>query len=86
MITDGSPNNQNGVKGVLRDAASSIQHDNELSVSFIQIGDDSGAARFLKELDDNLNAKFDIVDTLAFTDMKAKGMTFEQLIAQSVHD
>lgn len=64
VVTDGAPNNQQAVKDVLIKQANSQATDSELTVLFIQIGDDAAAGAFLKELDDGLGAKFDIVDTM----------------------
>ena len=69
VITDGEPNNRQAVKDVLIKQANSQNADGDLTVLFIQIGDDASAANFLAELDDGLNAKFDIVDTM--TQVKA---------------
>ena len=65
VITDGEPNNRQAVKDVLIKQANSQANDADLTVLFIQIGDDASAASFLAELDDGLHgAKFDIVDTM----------------------
>jgi len=85
VVTDGQPNDETAVKKEIIAASQSIERDEDLSVSFIQIGDDSSATRFLKGLDDNLkDAKFDIVDTVSFADLN--NMTFEQLIDLSIKD
>lgn len=65
VITDGEPNNRQAVKDVIIKQANSQNADGDLTVLFIQIGDDASAASFLAELDDGLNAKFDIVDTMS---------------------
>ena len=64
VVTDGEPNNRQAVKDVLVKQANSQDTDAELTVLFIQIGDDVAAGEFLKELDDGLGAIFDIVDTM----------------------
>ena len=87
VITDGSPDSQRDVEDVIVRAANSIAEDEELSVSFLQIGDDKGAATFLAKLDDDLEsrgAKFDIVDTIPFK--QASGMSFNEIIANSLYD
>lgn len=64
-----------------------MNRDEELSVSFIQIGNDHGAKKFLRSLDDDLRgkgAKFDIVDTVTSDEMM--GMSFANLVAKSVLD
>lgn len=54
-------------------------------ISFIQIGNDTGATRFLEVLDDELDgAKQDIVDCLTTSEMA--GMTFSQLVQKSLLD
>ena len=85
VVTDGEPDSQSEVERVIRRAANSILEDEELSVSFIQIGDDRNASRFLKHLDDSItNARFDIVDTIKAED--AAKMSFPELIARSIYD
>ena len=64
-VTDGSPDSKSEVERVIRRAANSIDTDAELSVSFVQIGNDRSATQFLGHLDDTLSGvKFDIVDTI----------------------
>jgi hypothetical protein len=75
------------VARVIIEATYKIQRDEDLSISFIQVGDDENATRFLKSLDDNLTrqgAKFDIVDTV--TQQEMNGMTFNELIVKSIID
>ena len=62
VFTDGEPNNREAVKTVIRNQANKQANDADLSILFIQVGDDASAGDFLKDLDDNLNAKLDIVD------------------------
>ena len=78
VITDGEPNNRQAVKDVLIKQANSQDNDADLTVLFIQIGDDASAASFLAELDDGLyGAKFDIVDTMT----QAKADSYPSLAA-----
>lgn len=77
VITDSEPNNHQAVKDVIVKQASSQDTDEELTILFIQIGDDASAASFLAELDDGLNAKFDIVDTMT----QAKADSYPSLAA-----
>lgn len=78
VITDGEPNNRQAVKDVLIKQANNQDTDEELTVLFIQIGDDASAASFLAELDDGLHgAKFDIVDTMT----QAKADSYPSLAA-----
>eukprot|EP01060_Flectonema_neradi_P039462 TRINITY_DN8708_c0_g2_i4.p1 TRINITY_DN8708_c0_g2~~TRINITY_DN8708_c0_g2_i4.p1 ORF type:complete len:279 (+),score=49.91 TRINITY_DN8708_c0_g2_i4:67-903(+) len=85
VITDGQPNSESQVIDVIERAANRVHSQEELSVTFIQIGDDDGAQRFLKRLDDELNCKYDIVDTLK-DDCLQNGLSFEELIHLSVTD
>lgn len=65
VITDGAPNNKQEVARVIRDATMRMNADPELSVSFVQIGNDAAASAYLQELDDRIpGCRFDIVDTL----------------------
>jgi len=65
-------------------AANKIARDEDLSVSFIQVGHDKEATKFLKALDEDIKARFDIVDAVPADAMK--GMTFEELITRSIQD
>ena len=85
VVTDGAPDSQPEVERIIRRAANSLEKDEELSVSFIQIGTDRGATKFLQYLDDDLpDVKYDIVDTIPAT--QANGMSFPELIARSIYD
>lgn len=59
----------------------------ELSISFIQVGSDGKAAKYLNELDDDLEksgAKFDIVDAMTKDEMEGK--SFLDVVQMSIHD
>jgi hypothetical protein len=85
VITDGEPDNKSAVEDEIRRAANRIRQDSELSVSFIQIGRDAGAKRWLQKLDDDIRgARFDIVDSLTADEMA--GMSFEDFIYKSIND
>lgn len=77
VITDGEPNNRQAVKDVIVKQANSQDTDEELTILFIQIGDDPSAASFLADLDDGLHAKFNIVDTMT----QAKADSYPSLAA-----
>ena len=63
VITDGEPNDRQAVKDVIVKQANSQDTDEELTILFIQIGNDPSASAFLASLDNDLKgAKFDIVD------------------------
>ncbi len=68
VITDGAPNSKDAVKAEIKAFAETLTDNgsgdtDEFGILFIQIGDDAEATKFLIDLDDNLGAKFDIVDT-----------------------
>lgn len=84
VITDGAPDSQEDVETVIRKAANSISSDEELSISFIQVGYSTSARAFLRHLDDSLDAKFDIVDVVVPSDLKE--MTFQDVIRKSLSD
>lgn len=63
VLTDGVPDDRAKAAQVIVDAANGINQDDELTILFIQVGDDAGATQYLQGLDDHLTgAKFDIVD------------------------
>lgn len=57
VVTDGAPDDQEAVVKEIIDATLKMERDEELAVSFIQIGRDSGASEFLKRLDDDLTSE-----------------------------
>ena len=66
---------------------SSDLRDEELALSFIQVGNDSGATKFLKALDNQLQevgAKFDICDTLTIEEMS--DMTLAEVLMNAIAD
>jgi uncharacterized protein YegL len=54
VVTDGEPNDQDAVAKVITDATHRMDRDEELAVTFIQIGKDPNAKAFLERLDDDL--------------------------------
>jgi uncharacterized protein YegL len=82
-ITDGAPTDQKAVDKVIIDHANSMQDDSETGITFIQIGKDPAARKFLEHLDNDLQsagAKFDIVDTKNEEEMETTSIV-EILIA-----
>lgn len=66
VITDGQPDDKASVAQTLIKATKRMSADEQLAISFVQVGDDPAATSFLTFLDDELvqmGAKFDIVDT-----------------------
>lgn len=87
VITDGEPDSQAATVKEIVGASQRLRSQEDLSVSFIQIGNDHQATRFLKYLDDALKsqgAKFDIVDSLSADELGH--MTFDELIEKSIYD
>ena len=73
VVTDGEPDDRKAVMKVIIEASRRMDRDEELAISFIQVGTDSQATKFLKILDDELQgagAKFDICDTITIDDME----------------
>ncbi len=73
VITDGEPDDRKEVMKVIIEASRRMERDEELGISFIQVGKDPHASRFLKVLDDELQgagAKFDICDTITMDEME----------------
>lgn len=90
VITDGEPDSRVEVERIIARAANSAESKDELSVSFIQIGEDKQATKFLQYLDDDLSVesggkcKMDIVDTVPLS--QYKNMPFGELVANSLYD
>ena len=73
VITDGEPDDRKAVMKVIIETSRRMDRDEELAISFIQVGTDPHATRFLKVLDDEMQsagAKFDICDTITMEDME----------------
>lgn len=87
VVTDGEPDDRKAVMKVIIEASRRIDRDEELAISFIQVGIDAQATKFLKVLDDELQgagAKFDIVDTVTMDDME--DMTLTEVLLNAIVD
>ncbi|MBD2188510.1 vWA domain-containing protein [Pseudanabaena mucicola] len=87
IITDGEPDDRRSVFEVIIETTKRMDSDEELGLSFIQVGSDSGATDFLKALDDRLmsiGANFDIVDTVTISDME--DMTIAEVLLSAISD
>ncbi len=84
VVTDGQPQDGPAVSKAIIDFTKQLETgDAEFGISFLQVGKDAEASRYLKSLDDDLEkqgAKFDIVDTKTFEEVEALGLT-ETLVA-----
>lgn len=87
VVTDGEPDDRKAVMRVIIDASRRMEKDEELAISFIQIGNDGEATKFLKALDDEMQsvgAKFDIVDTVTIQDME--NYTLTEVLLNAIAD
>ncbi len=87
VITDGEPDDRKAVMKVIIEASRQMERDEELAISFIQVGKDAQATRFLKVLDDELQsagAKFDICDTITMDDME--DMSLSDVLLNAIND
>ncbi|MEW6496511.1 MAG: VWA domain-containing protein [Cyanobacteriota bacterium] len=87
VVTDGEPDDRKAVMRVIIEASRRMERDEELALSFIQVGTDAEATKFLKILDDELQgagAKFDIVDTVTIDDME--DMTLTEVLLNAIVD
>jgi uncharacterized protein with von Willebrand factor type A (vWA) domain len=87
VVTDGEPDDRKAVMRVIIEASRLLDRDEELAISFIQVGTDATATQFLKVLDDELQgagAKFDIVDTVTMEDME--DMTLTEVLLNAIVD
>lgn len=87
VITDGEPDDQRAVIEVILKTTQQMERDEELGISFIQVGNDPGARQFLKALDDQLQevgAKFDICDTVTMDDMAE--MSLVEVLINAIED
>lgn len=82
VVTDGEPSDgeagQKALIKLLKETAGKLEADNELGITFIQVGDDKAASAFLKKLDDDLvaeGAKWDIVDTKTCDELESLSIT-----------
>ena len=87
VVTDGEPDDRKAVMKVIIEASRRLDRDEELAISFIQVGTDAQATRFLKVLDDELQsagAKFDICDTVTMDDME--DMSLSEVLLNAITD
>ncbi|MFO5437318.1 MAG: hypothetical protein ACLBM4_01225, partial [Dolichospermum sp.] len=87
VVTDGEPDDRKAVMKVIIEASRRLYKYEELAISFIQVGNDPQATRFLKILDDELQsagAKFDICDTVTMDDME--DMSLSEVLLNAITD
>ena len=72
---------------VIVKATKKMDRDEELAISFIQVGNDSQATSFLKALDSQLvgiGAKFDICDIITMDEMG--DLTLTEVLLNAIND
>lgn len=87
VVTDGEPDDRKAVMKVIIEVSRRLDRDEELAISFIQVGTDPQATRFLKALDDDLQgagAKFDICDTMTMEDME--DLSLAEVLLNAIND
>lgn len=85
VVTDGEPDDKQKIADIIIAATKKMTVDEDLGISFFQIGTNAEAAKYLKMLDDNLKgAKFDIVDAVTFEEMENK--TFTEVLLNAIND
>jgi Mg-chelatase subunit ChlD len=85
VVTDGEPDSREDVRSAIVDVSQLLESDGELGILFVQIGNDPGASRFLKSLDDELKgAKFDIVNTLTLDEVGERSLA--EVLASAFED
>lgn len=87
VVTDGEPDDRKAVMKVIIEASRRMERDEELAISFIQVGTDQQATRFLKVLDDELQgagAKFDICDTITMEQME--DLSLSEVLLNAITD
>jgi len=90
IVTDGAPDNKVAVAKTIIGATQRMDRDEELALSFIQIGNEKEAGDYLKFLDDQLKetgeAKFDIVDTVTLDEIEDEGVTLKEVLLRAITD
>ena len=87
VITDGEPDDRLSVADAIVHASQRMEQDEELAISFIQVGSDAKVTKSLKAFDDQLHgigAKFDIVDTITLEDRQ--DITLTQVLLNAIVD
>ena len=90
VVTDGKADDPITVIRTIVEATQKMDRDEELAISFIQIGADKEASEYLEYLDDQLQqdrgAKFDIVDTITIDEIEEKGLTLTEVLLKAITD
>jgi hypothetical protein len=90
VVTDGKADDTIAVIRTIVEATQKMDRDEELAISFIQIGADKEASEYLEYLDDQLQqdrgAKFDIIDTITIDEILENGMTLTEVLLRAITD
>ncbi len=87
VVTDGEPDDRKAVMEVIVNTSRKMDRDEELAISFVQVGSDAQATKFLKAMDDQLEgvgAKFDICDVISLDDME--DMSLSEVLLNAIND
>ncbi len=77
VVTDGCPNEPSTLRYAIIDATQQMRTREEISITFLQVGNDANGGKILSELDQRLieqKAKFDIVDVKPFAEVSKIGL------------
>jgi uncharacterized protein with von Willebrand factor type A (vWA) domain len=87
VFTDGEPDSRSSLRDLIIKQANSQVTDDEMTILFVQVGNDAGATKFLQQLDDELInfTKFDIVDAKTVTEAEKFSSTLE-LVVHAIND
>jgi hypothetical protein len=88
VLTDGEPDSRPAAQQAIAEAVRTMNKDSDLAISFLQIGDDPEATKFLKELDDDLQKNyklpFDAVNSM--TVAESEGLSYEAIMHLALND
>ena len=70
-LTDGAPDDKHAAIAKIVAQANKQTSDDDLTILFVQLGNDAEATKILKGYDDDIKAKFDIVDSVTCDDVYA---------------
>lgn len=78
VVTDGQPDDKNGVTRVITNTVSKLRPEDNLAIQFVQVGKDRDASQFLRYLDTQLvvnhQAWRDIVGTIKVEEIEKHGL------------
>lgn len=87
VFLDGEASDREQVAKTIIAATQTMQKDAELAISFMQVGHDQTAAKFLQQLDDDLQgkgAKFDVVNSMNISD--SDSLSIQQVMYLALND